>query len=48
MAVLLVELGVVIGKNGRNISPSTAFDHVAGYCEFYLSYEVPAVPRRYS
>ncbi|AAW45982.1 hypothetical protein CNBJ2250 [Cryptococcus deneoformans B-3501A] len=26
-----VELGVVIGKNGRDISPSAAFDHVAGY-----------------
>ncbi|WVQ83162.1 hypothetical protein IAT38_005300 [Cryptococcus sp. DSM 104549] len=26
-----VELGVVIGKDGRDISPSAAFDHVAGY-----------------
>lgn len=27
----LVELGVVIGKGGRDIPPSKAFDHVAGY-----------------
>ncbi|KAG7563002.1 hypothetical protein FFLO_01560 [Filobasidium floriforme] len=26
-----VELGVVIGKGGRDIPPSKAFDHVAGY-----------------
>lgn len=27
-----VELGVVIGKTGRDIAKSKAFDHVAGYC----------------
>eukprot|EP00009_Paramoeba_aestuarina_P001840 CAMPEP_0201508408 /NCGR_PEP_ID=MMETSP0161_2-20130828/1786_1 /ASSEMBLY_ACC=CAM_ASM_000251 /TAXON_ID=180227 /ORGANISM="Neoparamoeba aestuarina, Strain SoJaBio B1-5/56/2" /LENGTH=274 /DNA_ID=CAMNT_0047903061 /DNA_START=380 /DNA_END=1204 /DNA_ORIENTATION=- len=27
-----VELGVVIGKDGRDIDEENAFDHVAGYC----------------
>ncbi|KAK4053022.1 hypothetical protein OIV83_001756 [Microbotryomycetes sp. JL201] len=27
-----VELGVVIGKTGRDIKAADAFDHVAGYC----------------
>lgn len=27
-----VELGVIIGKPGKDISAASAFDHVAGYC----------------
>ena len=27
-----VELGVIIGKPGRDIPKGKAFDHVAGYC----------------
>ncbi|XP_039282344.1 acylpyruvase FAHD1, mitochondrial isoform X2 [Nilaparvata lugens] len=27
-----VELGVIIGKKGKNIKPSEVMDHIAGYC----------------
>lgn len=30
----IVELGVVIGKNGRDISASEADSYIAGYSEF--------------
>jgi 2-keto-4-pentenoate hydratase/2-oxohepta-3-ene-1,7-dioic acid hydratase in catechol pathway len=30
---MLVELGVIIGKNGRDIPAADAFNHVAGYSE---------------
>lgn len=33
----VVELGVVIGKGGRDISESQAMEHVAGYSKYSLS-----------